>query len=151
MSVTLEMQVPAILSIIGSGFMVVTYTIFPRLQAYRYMEIIFYVSLNDIVASVGVALGDTTSGSVACWIQGLTTNYNYLSSIFWTVVLSYDLFSIIKSSKPIKDHRLCHLLCWCLPLLLTLLPLTTNTISTPKETPGSKWYEILLLMLLFCC
>lgn len=132
-----EMRVPAVLSIIGSLFMIITYLIFPRFHTLKYMEIIFYVSLNDLIASIGVAIGYVNSGSIACWIQGITTNYNYLSSILWTVVLSYDLFSIIKSSKPIRDHRICHIICWGFPLLTTLLPLSTNTIATPKQS--SDW------------
>lgn len=68
------------------------------------------------------------------WDLGIVTNYNYLVSIFWTTVLTYDLTRTIRMEQGIKEFRYMHIVCWGLPLLSTLLPLTTNTYSNPENS-----------------
>jgi tellurite resistance protein TehA-like permease len=83
-----------------------------------------------------MALGNTPNGSFACWFQGLFTNYNYLSSIMWSTVITYQVWLIVCRKDVIKDLTGAHILCWGLPLVVTLLPLTTSTYANPEEDQG---------------
>lgn len=75
--VDLAMAIAAGMSCLGSGSIILTYFMFPGIQKLRFIELVFYVSCNDFIASIGAGLGHT-SDPAACWFQGITTNYNYL-------------------------------------------------------------------------
>mmetsp|Transcript_6189 Transcript_6189/g.10345 ORF Transcript_6189/g.10345 Transcript_6189/m.10345 type:complete len:411 (-) Transcript_6189:147-1379(-) len=123
-----------IMSALGCSSIMLTYFLFPQLRQQRYTELVFYVAVNDLVASVGMALGPSKDSSAACWFQGLTTTYNYLSSIFWTTLIVYQVYCIVVSNQCVFKYMAgYHLLCWGLPLLLTFLPLTTNTYDNTDD------------------
>lgn len=84
-------QVPGIISCISCFFVIITYLLFRDLRDLRYVELVFYVTINDLLASIGISLGKTPNGSFECWFQGITTNFNYLSSIFWTTIITYQV------------------------------------------------------------
>eukprot|EP01035_Chromulina_nebulosa_P040064 gene40064-54163_t len=69
-------------------------------------------------------------GSVLCWIQGIVQLYFTVCSWLWTLVLSYTIYSVIAEGK--LWFKLWHVqsLCWIMPIILALLPLTTNTYGT---------------------
>ena len=72
-----------------------------------------------------------------CWAQGISVIYFSTASWFWTTCLSYCMYSIIRSGhSQIKDVYL-HVLCWGLPLLLSLLPLVDATYGT--DSSGTQW------------
>ncbi len=134
----LESIVGAI-SCFGCFTVIITYLTFADIRCLRYVELVFYVSLNDIIASVGVALGASPTNSVECWYQGLTSNINYLSSILWTSVISYQLWLVVHQGVTLqkKDMQIIHVVCWGFPVVVALLPLTTNTYG--NEDDQSAW------------
>lgn len=125
------------LSSLGSAIVVITYATFADLRRLRYVELVFYVSLNDFIASVGIALGPSPNYSTECYYQGFTSNFNYLCSIFWSSVISYQVWLIVFSGQVIKDMRPFHVICWGFPLLLSLLPYSTNMYNNPDDE--STW------------
>lgn len=84
-------------------------------------------------------LGDLPSGSSGCWFQGITTNYNFLVSIFFTTVLAYELLSLVRMQQGIQNYKLVYAFCWLFPLIVTLLPLSTNTYSNSDPPAGTGW------------
>lgn len=120
------MQICGIVSLLASSTVLLTYGVFPDLRRLRYIEFVFYIAVNDFLSSLGASFGYSADGSVQCWIQAITTNMNVLSAAFWTTIISYQLFLITYFATVIKNTVLIHLVCWLLPLLITLLPLTTN-------------------------
>jgi hypothetical protein len=128
--------IPGIISAVASFAVCLTVAIFPQLRSLRYIELVFYVSVNDLIASVGIALGKTQDGSFACWFQGIVTNYNYLSAIMWSTVIMYQVYLIVCKRGVIKDLTGAHILCWGLPLVVTLLPLSTNTYANDDANSG---------------
>jgi hypothetical protein len=121
-----DMQVPAALSILGSSLMIISYLTYPKIRQFKYFEIIFIVAINDLLASIGLMLGDVPSGSVACWIQGIVTNYNFLVSIAYTTFLSFELYMVILYQIKVESYLYIHIFCWGFPLFPTFLPLSTN-------------------------
>lgn len=104
-----EMRITGLISLFGSFLVIATYFMFADLRRLRYIELVFYVSINDAIASigkskqqqrssnfvsyfiphkfVGAALGPVPDDTFACWFQGLTTTANYVSSALWTTVI----------------------------------------------------------------
>jgi hypothetical protein len=123
-----------IASAIGCTVIVLTYVLFPKLRKLRYVELIFYVALNDLMASIGMALGPSENGTAACWYQGLSSTGSYLSSVFWTSVITYQVYEVVvKEGKVLKDMATIHKVCWGLPLFLTFIPLSTSTYNNPDD------------------
>jgi disulfide bond formation protein DsbB len=154
---TMEMRIPSVFSLFGTALVIITFVIFERLRKLRYAEIVFYIAINDFIASIGTVMG-TYHNSIECWYQGLATNFNYLVAIFWTNVIAYQLYAIVvKNQECIKDMRRYHMVCWLVPLVVTLLPLTTNTYGEADdnsgwcfiaERPDSPSYGVLLWVIL---
>ena len=127
------MQLPSIISIIGVSCVCLTFYSFPELRRLRYCELVFYVSLNDLIASLGSSLGSVASGTTACNFQAVATNFNFLVSAFFTAVIAYQIYLVVVYSEVLnqeKMHQL-HVLCWGVPLFVTLIPLTTSTYANP--------------------
>lgn len=116
---------------------IATYFLFADLRCLRFVELVFYVSINDMIASVGIALGKVQTGSFACWFQGLSTNINYLSSMFWTTVITVQIWLIVMRGTTLQDMGMIHLVCWVVPVVVSLLPLTTNTYG--NEGTNEDW------------
>lgn len=57
---------------------ILTYAIFKDLRSLRYVELVFYVSINDFIGSIGIALGGQYNNTPGCWFQGISTSMNYL-------------------------------------------------------------------------
>jgi hypothetical protein len=63
-----------------------------------------------------------------CSLQAFLIHYFELCSLFWTFVVSSVIFRIIYYLPGYNPFTLItHVLCWGLPLLLTLLPLSTGS------------------------
>jgi hypothetical protein len=129
--------IPGIISAVSSFSVCLTYAMFPELRSLRYVELVFYVAINDLIASIGMSLGYTENGTDACWFQGISTNFNFLLAILWTTIISFQVWLVVCKQNVIKDLTYAHLICWGIPLLATLLPLTTSTYANPDDE--SNW------------
>ena len=115
------------ISAIACLLVVLTYFIFKDIRCLRCVELSVYVALSDMLASIGLAIGAQTSYSVACTFQTFLTTWFYLSSAFWNVVITYQVYIVvIRRDKIIQNLTYFHIFCWIFPLFLTLMPLTTN-------------------------
>lgn len=99
------------------------------------MELAFYVSINDLCAAIEICLGILPPDSPACWFQGMGTTYSFLASVFWNCVITYQIFLIVHRGSIIEDMTKFHYVCWFLPLIPMLLPLTTNNYGSD----GDSW------------
>ena len=125
---------------ISAGFcltVIFTYLLFKDIQNLRYVELVFYVALNEMIASIGISLGHSDNGTFACYFQSFTTNVNYLSSILWTSVITYQVWLIVENGAIIKKMLPFHCLCWLLPVVVTLVPLSTESFGSDDDY--SNW------------
>lgn len=151
--------IPGIISSVSSFSVCLTYAMFPELRSLRYIELVFYVSINDFIASIAISLGYSPSGSSACWFQGIATTYNFLAAILWTTIITFQVYMVVCRQNVIKDLTYAHVICWGLPLIATLLPLSTNTYALPDDesnwcfvadrSDSPKWGEIVWFVLSF--
>lgn len=96
-------------------------------------QILLYIAISDFMTAAGSVVGLPDTDTFACWWQGIVTNVFTLSSIFWNMVLMHLLLTICLF-KPYKINIYTHLLCWGLPLAVTLIPLYNMTI-----VGGDSW------------
>ena len=83
------------------------------------------------------AVGIPSEANFPCWWMGIMTNVFTLSSVLWTMILTLLLYSFVGGmKKPLQMHLRFHLLCWGIPLLATLAPLSTSTYGPPG---GMGW------------
>lgn len=88
-------------------------------------HIILYISIADLLASIGMMFGYCQDRSTLCWIQTFLTNMGPICSVFWTSVILFIVWGHM-TSRPTTISLPVHLLCWIFPTLISLLPLTTN-------------------------
>lgn len=132
-------HVLGIASASASLIIVISFFLFPDLRQLRYIQLVFFVALNDMIASIAISMGRGESGTFVCWFQGMTVILNYLSSIFWTVVISYQVWLVLERKQVIQNMTMIHVICWGLPVVLTLLPLSTNTFGESSAFFNSEW------------
>lgn len=120
-------QIPAILSCIGSGMVIISYLTFKELKCLRYVQFVFYTALNDFIVALLIVMGRPNDKTFFCFAQGISQVANSLSSIFWTVVITYQVWLVVNRETVIKDLTYIHMFCWGVPILAAILPLTTNT------------------------
>lgn len=120
-----------------SGFscllVVLTYILFKDIRNLRYIELGTYVAINNLIGSLGLAIGRQKNKSLGCVFQVITTNANYLSAIFWVVIITYQVWLVVIYGKILKNMLICHIICWILPIILTLLPLMNTTYANTDD------------------
>jgi hypothetical protein len=82
---------------------IITFTIFSDIRKLRYVELVFYVALNDFVASIGISLGSQPSNSFLCAFQAVATNLNYVSAVLWTTVITFQVWKMIYFGTVIRN------------------------------------------------
>lgn len=77
-------------------------------------------------------MGYQLSGSANCFWQGIATNAFPMASTFWTIIVSWMLFSIIKWGKKLVVTWQMHAVCWGLSITLAMLPFVNATYGSPE-------------------
>jgi hypothetical protein len=133
-NISVLLVIPSVLSIIGTVLILFTYYKFPRLRTYRHVELAVYVALNDLWAAIELSLGQLQSDSPACWFQGMGSSYNFLSSVMWNSVITYQIYLIVHRGVIIENMTKFHIICWGFPLFPVMLPLITNNYGANANT-----------------
>jgi hypothetical protein len=168
-SVSLAMTVVSSLSITACASLCVYLMWSAKLNKVRY-QIIFLISLCDMFAAVGTVFGFTTSGSPQCWVQAIFTQIFPLASAFWTLLIGVYVVCIIRSISFQADAFVgwkIFLLCFGVPVVVTMLPFTTSTygclddsepcwcfIKDKKDSPDwatTVWYVASFYMWIWAC
>ena len=90
------------------------------------MKIILMISIADILASLGSSLGLPSDDSILCPIQAFLVVVFYKASWCWCSILTYQLYCVVKYTKVHLTWSVMHFIGWIIPLITTLLPLSTN-------------------------
>ena len=87
---------------------------------------VFFISLSDFCLSIMNCLGFPLNGTLQCSIQAFGVFYFPLASWLWTVMLVYQLRTLLILKSLHISMSWIHGICWSIPLVLSLLPLSTN-------------------------
>lgn len=129
-------QLPAIFTCIGCGLIILTYLLFKDLRRLRYIQLVFYIAIGDLLAGILIAIGQMENESPECFIQGIFSNTGLLAANFWTCVVIYQVWIVVNRGSVLKDLTYFHLFCWGIPFLVSVIPLTTSTYSNVDDDPG---------------
>ncbi len=91
-----------------------------------FSTIVFFISLSDFCYSIINCLGFPLNGTLQCSIQAFGIFYFPLASWLWTVMLVYQLKTLLILKMLHIPMIWIHGICWGIPLVLSLLPLSTN-------------------------
>ena len=130
-----------VLSILGSSLIIVTYLAFPDIRT-KARELLVFLSIADFVVAMSNLIGlfsffekltiDYTHGNLTksmkltkdlCTAQAAFEVFGTESSIFWTLAIAVYIFIVAVLHKPSvakKSVFLFHVICWGVPLILTL-------------------------------
>lgn len=123
------LQIPASLTFVGTFLVIIVIISSNSLRNKIHVQLVLFVAISDFMTSVVYLFGDVNSGTPFCWLQGLVSNSFTVASVFWSTAMAYQILLIVyrKSLLSASQTTVLHFLCWGLPVLLTLLVLTTNT------------------------
>ena len=96
-------------------------------------DMVLFVFISHFFTSLGSLMGEPLPDSIACWFEGIITNWFTLSSCCWIVFLSYQLYAVIVQSTIVHVTAPMHVFAWVAPLFVTLLPLAHMTYNPPPE------------------
>eukprot|EP01041_Mallomonas_annulata_P014748 gene14748-31338_t len=111
----------SIASCLGALSIMVIYAVSSDLRKKTYIQIIFWSSLSDFLGAVATSLGYLEDGTDICVAQGIASNIFPLARVFWTVVITYLMYTIVVLSKPMTLTFPIHIAVWTLSTLPTLL------------------------------
>jgi len=141
----------AAFSFIGSTFIITCFIKFKELRSFAY-RLVLWVAISDWWNAIGNMMGDVggysasesgPSRSSACRFQAILISYFELTSILWSAAIAFTLhlaflredtrFSAVEIDSRARWY---HVTIWCIPLVLTMLPLTTDSYG---DTGGWCW------------
>ena len=122
----------SIISIVVCSAYVISYWVFHKdLSTKSSYEILHYVFIANIFNSAGTTVGFPSERNWQCWWEGLVTNIFTLAAVNWSMVLTLLLYSIVGFKKPLTVTKLHHLFSWGIPIIVSLIPLSTSTYGPP--------------------
>eukprot|EP00462_Mataza_sp_D1_P018222 CAMPEP_0175143112 /NCGR_PEP_ID=MMETSP0087-20121206/13232_1 /TAXON_ID=136419 /ORGANISM="Unknown Unknown, Strain D1" /LENGTH=293 /DNA_ID=CAMNT_0016427107 /DNA_START=14 /DNA_END=895 /DNA_ORIENTATION=+ len=141
----------SVVSIMGSGFIVFCYFYLKDLRTFAF-RLVLMVSISDIFYSIGNFFGDAGGGDTHlgasdgfCQFQAIVISFFGLSSIFWAISIAFTLHkAFLQEAESFAPNRIhehstkYHVICWVVPLVLTLLPLFTDSYG---DTGGWCWIK----------
>jgi hypothetical protein len=111
-----------------------TLLFFRKMQRGNFLPTILYMSMCDLGLNITSAFGFPESGTPLCWFQGIFSTFFTISGWFWTTMLAYRVYCMVRYGGCKVDKQRMHAICWGLPLLLTVIPLsTTDYGSSPNS------------------
>jgi len=131
---SVAVYVVAVISICSSLSILCTAALFPIMRRKMFFQIICYISLADTVGNtLYINPNRPVDGSIMCSIEGFLHLYCYPVSWLWSTMLMYFLYSLAFEGKLPLSYNVIHMACWGIPLVLTLLNLTTNSYGHPSD------------------
>src|SRR5690349_2389601 len=115
----------SILSAVSTLSYILSYLVFySRMKNKALYQILFYFFISTGIGCMGTAVGFPTSDDASCWWESFVSNLFPISACFWALDVTLLLHSVVARNKIMKVTPTHHVICWGVPLIATLLPLT---------------------------
>ena len=135
---TVGMLVVSIFSMVASLLVLAIVIVLPYTRKKTSMSVIYYIVISDFLTALGSAVGTPLNHSSSCYFEGIVTNVFTLSSIFWCVIITFLLYSIVTKGKQFEIKPWMHVFCWGFPFVVSLLPFI-NTNYGGSDDDGGSW------------
>jgi hypothetical protein len=103
------------------------------------MQIVMLIAFSDSIASVFSALGFPPNHTVECSVQSFFFAFFYKASWMWILMLCHQMYHYLTTAKFGLNKYQMHSVCWIIPLMTTLLPLSEESYGTDDEQVGEGW------------
>lgn len=139
-------------SLIGSLFIIIIYLRVRELRSFAF-RLVFLTAIADFFFSLGGLLGDAGgnpetfvgANTELCLFQSFIISYFQLASLIWSVSIAFTLhMGFLKrrvdfNPKEVYKHeKKYHLVAWTYPLVMAILPFTTNSYG---DEGGYCWIQ----------
>ena len=127
------------LSALLSCFVVLTGLIWPKYMLSKnrpFSTIIFFISFCDFCGSILNCLGFPSNG-LACEFQACGYLFFFPASWLWTLMLVYQLRTLIIYNNIRLSVNTMHFICWSIACIPALFPLTTNPYGQDDNLEGN--------------
>jgi hypothetical protein len=129
----------ASLSAVASASIVVTGLVFTSMMTRPFMQIIMLIAFSDSIGSIFAALGFPPNGSAECSVQSFFNAFFYKASWLWILMLCHQMYHYVSRGKFGLNKVQMHVVCWLIPLLTTILPLSELSYGTDDQQQGAYW------------
>ncbi len=136
----MAMQVSASISMVATTYIIYT-IVRMKLNNKLFLKLVLYIAICDFWSAAAVVVGGTRSESVACYIQSIMNNYFCLASILWTMVIGYEVHLLVWYNHVESDLRLFSIINWTLPMILSIVPLSTSNYGNDDGAPGWCYFN----------
>ena len=128
-----------IISTLCSGSVVATGFIFNKTMLNRthpFSNIIFVISLCDMLASIAMSFGFPTESEANCHTQAFMLFFFFPASWLWTTALVYQLRCMMFYKRLKLSMFTLHCICWGLAMVVALAPLSENEYGEDDDLSG---------------
>jgi hypothetical protein len=117
----------SLVSLLGSAFILLSVASLPKLQTFAF-RLIAALALSNVGLDTAFLLGNPERSDAVCLAQGLMRVYFSIVGFFITTAITLTCYNIIiKRDFSMQDSmKKVMALCWGIPLIMALLPLTTG-------------------------
>jgi len=134
--------ISAILSIIGTLFIILTYFKWKDIQTTS-RRILVYISIADFISSVGNTVSVLSPpNDKVCLVQSIIGTFFILSSFFWTCFLAVYLYVACIHKKIATAEKLMplfHIVGWAVPCAIVCTGAVTHKFGNNGDTVSSGW------------
>ena len=131
----------ASLSAACSASIVSTGLVFPSIMLsplHPFSNILFMIALVDLIACIGWSFGYPNEGSRLCTTQAFLALFFIPASWLWSSALVYQMHCMIVHKKLFLSMTHLHVICWSIPSVIALLPLSRNPYGQDDDLNGSS-------------
>ena len=133
----------AVLSMMGSFFIIFSFFAFPDLQTFPY-KLIMFLSLADFFSSstyilavqdVGLDpedLGSCFEDNFMCFFSAGMSQYFDFASFLWMGVISFNIYQVFvkqRGSDVVQFEKYYHLVCWGVPAFFLIIVTATDALG----------------------
>jgi len=120
----------ASLSLIASGFVIVSFLRFERLRAQFAFEQVANMALADVGSSIAIFLRAPRDRTARCAAQAFLGQFFQLASVFWATAIATTLVASLRRREAVDVatwRPLVYSLAYGLPFVLATLPFSTSS------------------------
>lgn len=125
------------LSLITTFLLMLIFCVWRELLQKNFLRIVLYTVICDFFASFSGLVGLQTATGSICDFQWFFSNYFMLASRFFSIIIILELYYTVVIGKPFENYKKSIVVCVSLPLLVTLLPLSTENVGL--RNPEGDW------------
>jgi hypothetical protein len=126
----------SLLSMVFSFPVIMTIFIFNQYREKIYIKLVVYMSISNFISALSTSVGTPASGTPSCYFEGVVSSAGTIAGVFWAVVISSVLFSILVYEKVLVINIYTHLFCWTMPVILAVLPFINATYGGDDDISG---------------